>query len=331
MNDIKELLNLKHTLKCHEDGKFRILMMSDVQEYSEFNPKTLKAMETMLDVTKPDLVVFGGDNCHGPQINSMEELKQFLDIFASPMEARKIPWAHVFGNHDHDAAEKLGGIEQQLMYEAYPMCVSKHQAECHEPVTKNNVTNFVLPILSNDGKDVVFNVWGLDNGGVYGDLNIYDEQETFVWAVMGFEQLRFYWDSSVALEEYAGHKVPGLMCMHVGLHEYEHVLAEPEKYHLNGYREESIWHQTFNSGIFQMMLLRGDIKAVCAGHSHKNDFESDFCGMKFCFDGCIGYTCYGEDSTRGGRIFDIDANDPSNITTKMIHMKDIDGWDKEFQ
>lgn len=77
-------------------------MMSDIQETLNYDVRTLEAMDKLIEKTNPNLIILGGDNCDGTILKTEEELKKYLDIFTSPMEKRKIPWAHVFGNHDHD-------------------------------------------------------------------------------------------------------------------------------------------------------------------------------------------------------------------------------------
>ena len=53
------------TLKF-KDGKFRILVFADPQD--DVNPceETLDLMYASIEAAKPDLVVFTGDNIHGP-------------------------------------------------------------------------------------------------------------------------------------------------------------------------------------------------------------------------------------------------------------------------
>ena len=54
-----------------KDGTFRILFLSDFQEtYDEFDPRTIKGVNAVLDAEAPDLVVLCGDNCNGPAIHS---------------------------------------------------------------------------------------------------------------------------------------------------------------------------------------------------------------------------------------------------------------------
>ena len=79
----------------------------------------------------------------------------------------------------------------------------------------------------------------------------------------------------------------------------------------------------FNSGVFSMLLQRNEIKCIACGHSHNDCFEGDFCGIKMCLDACSGYSPYGTDELRGGRIFEIDEKDTSHIKTYMVHYKDL--------
>ena len=36
--------------------------------------------------------------------------------------------------------------------------------------------------------------------------------------------------------------------------------------------------------------------------------EGDYCGIKMTLDASVGYTCYGRDDTRGGRMFIFDED-----------------------
>lgn len=91
----------------------------------------------------------------------------------------------------------------------------------------------------------------------------------------------------------------------------------------SGSMEEIMKIGMFNSGIFSTILQRNDIKCIACGHSHNDCFEGDFCGIKMCLDACAGYSPYGTDKLRGGRIFEIDENNTSKLTTYMVHYKDL--------
>ena len=74
------MLQKNHILRFNSDGNFRILMISDIQETLEYDERTIKGMNAMLDSEKPDLVIWGGDNCDGRTVKSREELKEYLKI-----------------------------------------------------------------------------------------------------------------------------------------------------------------------------------------------------------------------------------------------------------
>ena len=50
----------KHTLRFHEDGSFRILMVSDIQDKLEYDPRTFAGLDAIVEAAKPDLVILGG-------------------------------------------------------------------------------------------------------------------------------------------------------------------------------------------------------------------------------------------------------------------------------
>lgn len=316
----------KHPLRFSDNGTFKVLMMSDIQESANYDERSLKSVCALLDSAKPDLVILGGDNCYGPEIHSVDDLKAFLDIFIAPMEERHIPFAHVFGNHDHDVPCDIS--KQQEMYESYSMCVSSHTDSA-----VHGKSNFVLPIYDRCGKEVVFNVWGMDTN------NLADELDDLVpgcdmtssaqlpnntlsvgrWSTLYFDQLMWYNNTSCEIEKKCGKKIPGLLCMHIAPHEYTMAAANPEKCVKYGHFDEKLDAACINSGIFSLILQRGDIKTISCGHTHMNDFEAEYCGIRLCWDACTGYRCYGTDELRGGRLFVINESDPWNIKTEMIH------------
>lgn len=326
MKYLSKNLESKHKLKFNEYGKFKILQLSDIQETLNYNEKTLENIEKIIDVTKPDLVILAGDNCDGLKLNTKEELERYLTIFTFPMEKRKIPWAHVFGNHDHDLP--VDDLEKQLVYEKFKYCISKH--------TENDIygtTNFVLPIWSHDLKNITFNVWGIDTNNLLSDnenkeiSKISDLENrpdvSGSWDFIHFTQLMWYWNSSEELEKYNNSKIDGLMVMHIPLWEFELVLKNKKSTNLKGAKWERMNLATINSGMFATILQRGDICAISCGHSHMNSFEGKVGGIKLCYDACAGCSCYGMEPLRGGRIFELNENNPKDIKTYMVYYNNI--------
>ncbi len=315
---------------CFNDGAFKILMLSDIQETSDFNPETMHGIENLLDKTKPNLVLLGGDNCNGHVVKTEKALRKFIDVLARPFEERNIPWAQVWGNHDHDV-----GIDEKLhqsLYEANEHCIS-YSAE-----GVSGEGNFVLPIYGSDSDNVLFNVWGLDSGNniheyskdFFGDMGylpdkaLLPEKECIyksMWGFVTFDRIMWYYNKSLEMEKSEGHRIPALMITHVPLWEIYNIVHNHEDCNTNGSHPEHFGLGTFNSGLFAACLERGDVKAISAGHSHRNDAEGVYCGISISNDGSIGYSAYGDNDRRGGRVFEISEAEPWNIKTYMVYDK----------
>lgn len=325
MNDnLKNNLFLKHELKFNSNGNFKILMMSDIQETLNYDKRTLMSIDQLIESQKPDLVILGGDNCDGTVLNTQNELEEYLKIFSAPMEKRCIPWAHVFGNHDHDIS--IDDVTKTEIYEKYKYCISKHTEDIY------GTTNFVLPIKYSDKNEIAFNIWGLDTNNLMTDTDIKIDKNINLmkrpsmssrWDILHFEQLMWYWNSSIEFEKYCNRKINGILFMHIPPYEFQYIVDNPQYTNAKGSMEELMKIGMFNSGIFSTILQRNDIKCIACGHSHNDCFEGDFCGIKMCLDACAGYSPYGTDELRGGRIFEINENNTNKITTYMLHYKDL--------
>ena len=281
-------------------------------------------MNKLIEKEKPDLVILGGDNCDGTVLKTEQELRDYIKIFSEPMESKKIPWAHVFGNHDHDI--EIDDIQKTKIYEEYEYCISKHTEDIY------GTTNFVLPIKHSNKNEIAFNIWGLDSNNQIITANIPIDENmkqlnkpsmSCKWDIIHFDQQMWYWNSSKEIEEYCNKKINGMLFMHIPPWEFQYIVDNPEYTNASGSMDEIMKIGMFNSGIFSTILQRNDIKCIACGHSHNDCFEGDFCGIKMCLDACAGYSPYGIDSLRGGRIFEIDEKNTNNIKTYMVHYEEI--------
>ena len=150
-DNLKQNLCTKQKLKFNNDGNFKIVMISDLQETLDFDERTMNGMNAILDSEKPDLVVLGGDNCNGLVVKGEENIKKYVEIMSLPLEKRKIPWVHVWGNHDHDV-----GIDENFHQSVYMNC-----EHCLSKSAKgiSGQSNFVIPIYSSTSDKIKFNVW----------------------------------------------------------------------------------------------------------------------------------------------------------------------------
>lgn len=331
--DIKKELQNKIQLRFRENGKFRILMVSDIHGGRDYEwERTSKAMKVLVDSQQPDLVLLGGDIA-GPgrrHVENEEDLRHILDTLTAPMTEKNIPWAHVFGNHDDNFGYE--NEDQQKVYETYPLCLSKAG-----PEDIDGTGNYVLPIYDAKGEKILFNIFGLDSHqGVDEYKTQYGlPQETKMFhTVPGanggydgvrFNQIMWYWQLSEELEKFNGAKIPALMYMHMPIPEHALVALFRDDTKFKGYCLENIAGTIINHGLFGACLERGDVKGIFCGHEHENDFVGEYCGIKIGYDGFLSYHAGGIDELRGGRVFDIDAADPANFTTYSAKLRDIVG------
>jgi hypothetical protein len=143
------------------------------------------------------------------------------------------------------------------------------------------------------------------------------------WDIVHFEQLMWYWNSSKELEDYCGNIINGILFMHIPPWEFQYIVDNPIVTKCTGSTKEIMKIGMLNSGLFSTILQRKDIICIACGHSHNDCFEGTFCNVKMCLDACAGYSPYGTDDLRGGRIFEINENDTNDIKTYMVHYKDL--------
>lgn len=314
----------KPTLHFRENGTFRILMFSDIQETLNYDPRSLDGIRAMIKDQKPDLVILGGDNVNGKVLKSLEDFTAYLDIFTAPMEETHTPWMHVYGNHDYDVEVPIA--QQSAIYESYPHCISGHS-----PAGVPGMCNYVTPIFSHDGSQTAFVLYTFDTHhkepvfatGANVDTLLLPNRPPYFrkWDVIRFEQQMWYWNASKALENREGQKVPAMAIMHVAPQEINMVADNPDESGLTGDHDELMQGGVVNSGIFATMLQRGDVKIIAAGHSHEVTLSGVYGGIRFCLDGCAGFSPYGNDETRGGRIFDL--HEDGSYDTYMVAVKDL--------
>lgn len=329
MSYLNENLKTKKELKF-KDGKFRILCVSDFHGRVNFDRRLIRDLSALLDSSKPDLVLILGDTVWGDAAESVESITNFLKEVIGCIEERKIPWAHVFGGHDDEKGIK--NEVQEDIYESFEYCLSKRG-----PEDVSGTGNYVLPVKSSDGKRIVYNVWGLDshdNASEFADEFGLSEDRWFLYLpdnfsidshydTFRFDQLMWYWNSSKELEEFAGYKIPGLMVCHMPIPEYILCYKNVAQTKYRGNMREHCGCNMINSGMFSTLVQRGDVKTFICGHDHINDYAGTYCGVKMAYDAGLNYDGYCDDDLRGGRIVDIDENDPWNVNTYMIRSADV--------
>ena len=240
---VKDALNLKVKLKCHEDGSFKVLQVSDFQDNCSsgqvIKDGTMQRFNAMVDEADPDLVVITGDNIWPCPLEKEEDFIAYVDKMVGRLEADGIPWAITYGNHDNDMGDfdavrtDVRKWRQQEIYESYPHCVATAG-----PDGVFGIGNYVLPILTNDESSIAFNVWAIDTGDYNQNLNTdglyYDYKNPELiekgyytsydpgskYDFVKYDQQLWYYNTSTIMENYNGAKIPAIMFGHVCLPEF---------------------------------------------------------------------------------------------------------------
>lgn len=312
----------KIALKFKPNKAFKIVQFSDIQDGVHLDSRSSAAMGRIIDQEKPDLVVLSGDNVSTGGIANLADLKTAIAQVAKPMEARNVPWAIVMGNHDTDGLAKIG-ISKAQMFDIYRTYA--HNINPEDPKGVYGSGNSLLKVLGTAGKPA-FGVWLLDSNAYVKKAYQGQQLDTYDW--IRSSQIEWYIQQSKLAEQEIGAKLPSVMFFHICLPEFAQ-LAATKKY--TGERNEDECPSGINSGLFSVLLDRGDVLGVYVGHDHTNTYEGTWYGLRLGYGGSIGYGNYGISSNiesekqriRGARVFAIDEKNPKAYESKYIYANDV--------
>lgn len=322
----------QNKLYCDSDGNFTLLIVADPQCDTKAQWQQARdELEILVTRSEPDLVIINGD------MNSNNNIPSDMwDLFISPVVSRGILWCTTNGNHDPYTAKYYN------MYKSYDTCLNSKVGITDPNYEYARPMNYVLPIYSNDGKNIVFAVYGMDTG----TSNIYGYEG------LTNKQINWYCEQSDKLKSLnGGNAVTSLLCIHIPLTQtldmfYSSTdggVATPKTsggmYRIYGVTNQSgkgvqnyvcengttvaksFLHTTApqnDRGMFDAILKQGDIKAVIFGHEHQTNFIGSYKGVLLGFAGKLSTGCYSDEVCRGGRVIKFNQNDPQNFTVSWL-------------
>lgn len=331
-------------LKFGEDGKFRILHITDIHEVepemdddeNRDNPiccekETLNVIERLVEKTNPDLVVFGGDNIGGYwEEFTYDLIEKTISKITKPLRDRNIPLCVVFGNHDGECGYHTEF--QMMMYHEYADCRSSfNDADVY------GCGNCCVTIKSSKSDKDAFAAWLIDSNdyqqtadGKSGYDCVHDDQ--IAWYEKRAEELK---------NANGGNPLPAILFQHMPVQQeldgYKEVTADDDytferdgKYYYFGHdiiegriRETPCppYMENDHRNQFESWKKTGDIVAAFFGHDHINDFHIKVDGISLYQTLGAGYFTYGKD--RGGRLIVLDENNPEEIYTQSIVIERI--------
>lgn len=310
------------------NGKFRILMIADTQEGSNVSSDTMKLIEASLDRSNPDMVVYSGDQIWRKHSfkGDKDKVTATLKTIVQPVVDRKIPFAICFGNHDRQVG--LSNEEQFEIYKTFEGFVG----ESDEGI--DGVGNHCFEIK--DGDEIKFLLYTIDS---HSNLKIgYD--------CVHKNQIEWYKSTRDKYEEKLGHVVPSVVIQHIPVcevfdlmtkvkrsvkgsvrgfrtHDGEYFVLKKDRVNKDAFMKESPADPQENSGEFEAMCEKGDVKGIYFGHDHNNSFNGLINGIDVGYTQGAGFNVYGPGKDRGTRVIDLYPD--GSIETYDMRYRDIVG------
>lgn len=324
-------------LQFNSDGKFKILILADIQSgYPVGNALTAFIAEA-LDEANPDLVVFLGDNIMKAEDGTTESYLKGYDEVLPLLEEREIPFTLVFGNHDYEVApielrDNLLSIYQQydgcLAYDADP---SLHGCRTHN-----------LTILSSDGTKVAYNLWMFDSG----DYVYNEDGSKKCYDCVRADQIEWYKNKSNELKAAnGGEVVPSLAFQHIVTQEVSQkvmfslpfqlgeltknfsdgtsITYLPNYFAFDGILSEAPCPSQDNEGQWAAFVEQGDVKACFTGHDHVNGFKVNVDGVDGVNVPGATFKSYKSTTDQGAMLVTLDESDLSTYSTEMIYVSEL--------
>lgn len=220
---------------CLEKDPAKDFVILNLSDFQEGHPKNatdfIAVIDELIKDVKPDLITITGDMSYG----SATTVQQLGEIF----EAYKIPWAPIFGNHDHD--EVFTSIETQCtLYESFEHCLFKTGPQIGNTykglLIKKEVPragNYVINIVEKDeennenGFSVVKTLVFLDTGNVRKyNKNQYTGRKEYAngssYDLLLPQQVDFYNQVVDSAKKYGknGEEANAILFIHIPIFEY---------------------------------------------------------------------------------------------------------------
>ena len=307
-------------LQFRQDGRFKILQITDIHGISKKTPDTSRLIEGVLDKEKPDLVVFTGDQIKGYGLSYLtgdkkKKVEQAIDNYIEPVDRRGIPFLVTFGNHDPQVG--IPNEEQIRMYRTFDSCLLPEEGYEFAAGT------YSVPIYDRSGEKQVMNFYMIDSGGNAPEGG-YDAMDP--------AKIEWYREIREKLREKWGRYIPSVIFQHIPIHEIYNLFDEVDKKHPQAVKAFRIHKGQYyklkdafsteqiklyepaaipdeNTGEFEAVKEKGDVFAMFFGHDHQNNFIGSYEGIDMGYGPSCGFNEYGNGLERGIRVITFNEDD----------------------
>ena len=298
---------------------FTVLNLTDFQLLAdEWTDKTdkgrhiLSQIDTLIKENEPDLITLSGDIAWGGDFSALSNM-------ASVFDGYKIPWAPVFGNHDHDRGIKTLDKSIELL--------KKYQYFTYENgPSELGRGNYVIGV--SNGKNLVHAIFMMDTHEREEYIDESGDTKTS-WSKLTTEQIAWYKGEVEKLKTLGVNE--SSIIIHIPIYaynyawecahnkEYDEIKITPNeshnpKYWNEGYSDsfgvkyEPITGYSLDDGVFEHIKALDHTKNVISGHNHVNNFSINYQGVRLSFATKTGMGSYYNPLVNGGSILSIDKD-----------------------
>lgn len=316
-------------LKFDNNGKFKIVIFSDVQDQFPVTPRVVSIMEQAITRENPDLVVFLGDiteqNIKDPEIDYRRSIEQIM----APVANANVPYAIVFGNHDDQSYYSNTRTDKAAMLSVIQSIGDCRTIDASPSLTGTGTCK--IPIYASTGNSVAFDLFMVDSNTYQ---NPTDSSNHGGYDNPHADQLAW-----LAANKDAG--VNSLVFQHIPMPEiYNLLTVDPEgektygsttyaktlNSNASGYLGEYPCPPNYgdNTGEFAALKAMGGVLGVFTGHDHLNDFTGTYDGLTMTAVPGMTYYNYGNESVRGYGVIELDESDLSTYDYETVKFSTLD-------
>ncbi|WP_152210165.1 metallophosphoesterase family protein [Bifidobacterium cebidarum] len=347
-------------LQFHTSGKFRVLQVADIQDGPKIAKDTIALLEASLDATRPDLVVFSGNQIagFGPSFagtfrkrrwseepiseialeKTRTMVREATAQLVAPLETRKVPWVVTYGNHDFQCG--LSNAELDAIYREFSGCINAADTLLpDQTIYSCEPGTLTLPVRDVEDSHNVLGLVILDSG---------DYAHGGGFGVPSERAHDFLRKVPKLLGNQDGAAVQSMVFQHMPLPEYYDVLKPVPAntaYAMQGYRNHANTYYILDeertqpgsylgegiscpdhSDEFAILQDTGGYFAVAAGHDHRNGFVGEYEGVTLIATPTCGFNTYGPaPAKRATRLIEFDIRHPYEPRTQLLEFGELVG------
>ena len=323
----KQIDDETFTIRIPKDQDFRILQLTDLHLGFGFLSKgkdrlALDAVRTLIETSKPDLIVLTGDSIFPfwPRSGTMNNRKQAKKLMAF-LDGFEIPYTLVFGNHDCELGSTCNKEELAELYQQGTYCIF---SEGRKDLT--GVGNFLIELVDDSG-NVLLPLVMLDS-------NMYGEGG---WFFSGFDcihddQINWCMERLDAMKQ-DNPDIKAVAFFHIPLREFKEAyekmkLGDPSVIYCHGSigeKDEYFGISKEPDKFFDRAVENGVIKWMFCGHDHMNTLSLVYKGIRMTYGMSIDYLGYQgiakSDIQRGGTLITRKAD--GNVDIRMVPLGSV--------